>query len=355
MMNLFGWVLGNRLHYKGETMIVGSICGFLMFVATASVLLMQHIASQTQKPLEALNTELILQQSSDEATPSGLKTGGLITPFEMQSFSGNRVENQLDRLDYIKAHAAALILWKLDVRGTLVIAGIKTDDPLVGLRNIESMLIKGRFFSSDHAEEVILERHFATFFSHKLGGFFPIQDRNLKIVGIVDFVDQSNLNTASVFLPYQTAVELAGALAGSVNQMFVSLDDATETKRFIRDAQTLMPGFSIITRDSLYKNLKGISGIMHRFGNAVILLLWIIGFVLIGILLKIHTHDFKQHNETLRMIGWPSGFLRSWMLLDVAVILIVAFIFCTVLVAFFLAAGLPAIHLSTPSLQELVV
>jgi len=354
-MELLRWVAVNRLYYKGRTLTVGFLCGFLLFASVASAILMNNIAAQAEKPLKALNTELIIQKISDGKQADGYKTGGLIKPFNMESFPSGKADSALGSLSFIKGYSTSLILWKLDTKGTLVIAGIKKNDPNVGLRNIESMLVKGSFFSADDADEVILERHYAAFFGFKSDGIYEIQGALLKIVGIVDFVNQSNLNTAAVFLPYGTAERLSGTESGFVNQVYVSLASASDTEILTTKAQELLPDFQIITKDSLYKNLKGISGMMLSFGKAVTAVLFGAGLLLIFFMLKIHSYDFRRNSETLNMLGWRAGQTRGWVALDCAYILLIGVIFCLLLTIVFVFAGLPAVHIAPPALQELVL
>ena len=355
MMELLRWVVCNRLFYKARTLIVGGLCGLLLFASIASALFMQHIVAQAEKPLAALNTELIIQKSAEGKQTAGLKTGGLIIPFSMDSFSRSEVSKILGRFDFVRGWSTALLLWQLDTKGTLVIAGLKKDEPAIGLRNSEKMLIRGHFFSSDVAEEVILERHYAAFFGYELGGYYQLGGKTLQIIGIVDFVNQSNLNTAAVFLPCQAAAELSGTADGTVNQVYVALNSAADIKRLTAQAAQLLPGFQIITKDSLYKNLKGLSGIMLSFGKAVTVILLIAGLLLILFLLKIHTADFRNSRNTLIMLGWPRRFCRQWALLDTSFILLTALVFCALLTTLLVFVGLPAIDIPLSPLQETVL
>ena len=355
MNRIFRWSLTHRLHYKGRTAAAVFICGFLMFIAAASAMLMNHMAEQSQKPMKALNTELIIQKQTAQASPSGFKTGGIITPFNLQNFQSDESCGELRRLDYVSACSSALILWNLDTKGTLVIAGIKKNDPKAGLRTIESMLMSGSFFSSDSADEVILERHYAAFFGHKLNMKYSLNEKEFKIVGIVDFVNQSNLNTASVFMPYETAVRLGGLKNGDVNQAYVALKSSSDIERLQKEASALLQDFRIITKDNLYKNLKGLNGIMLTFGSTVTAVLSAVSALLVVFLLKIHSYDFKRNADTLRMLGWKKNLCRQWLIADTAIILLCAAALCLLLVLVFSYAVLPAVNITPPSVQELVL
>jgi hypothetical protein len=341
----------------GRTASVSFLCGFLLFASIASAILMNHISMQALKPMQALDTELILQKPSAGGKTSGFETGGLITPFGMEVFDFNAARSSAESTGLVKASSSALILWKLDTGGTLVTAGIKKDDPDVGLRKIGSMIFHGEFFSSDDASEVMLERHYAAFFGYKTGSVYRLSGYDLKVTGIVDFSDQSNLNAASVFLPYETAVKMSGLENNQVNQMYVSLNSAYDTELFTQKTGELplLADFQMITKDSLYKNLRGISGIMLGFGKTVTLVLFGGGVLLCIFLLRIHAYDFRKNSETLRMLGWSAALRKKWTAADTLVILATAALFCAILTILFLYAGLPAVNIAAPSVQELVL
>jgi ABC-type lipoprotein release transport system permease subunit len=216
-----------------------------------------------------------------------------------------------------------LVLWQFSPQNTLTVVGLDLSDPLVGLRRIESLLMKdSRFFSGNRANEVILERHFATLFGYKSGGHFQVAGRDLNIVGLVDFTEQSNLSNAAVFIPYETALDLAQEQERVVNQVFIDLSSSIDIRGTSRELAAAFPGFSLISRDSLYKNLSAFNRLIYRGGNLLVLLITPMALLLLYGLLKMHRLEFADQTGILKFLGWSKRNIRDWLVLDLGYLLV---------------------------------
>ena len=243
-MGLGAIVLSNQLFYARKIVPVILISGLILLIPAASILMVNHIRTLADRPLAALNTELILQHDQGNKEAAEVRTTGLMEPFNQHSFDRETARRKLAAVPGIKEFSTALVLWQFDPQNTLSVVGLDPADPLVGFRRIEELLTQGsRFFSSSSAEEVLLERHFATLFGHKPGTMFRLAGHNLKIIGLVDFKEQSNLSNAAVFLPYETALSLAGQHEKIINQVFLSLDSSADIKQVSQAVPGLSPVF----------------------------------------------------------------------------------------------------------------
>lgn len=146
----------------------------------------------------------------------------------------------------------------------------------------------------------------------------------LKIIGLVDFKEQSNLSSAAVFLPYQTALTLAGQDRPIINQVFLSLSSSADLQQVSLAVQQAFPGFSLISKDSLYKNLSAFNQLIYRAGNFMLPAVALLALVLLGWTLKIHRLEFSSQIDVLKTLGWPQSDLRSWRVLDTGYLLAAA-------------------------------
>lgn len=313
-MHLSGMVLRNLLFHREKTLPVALLCGLFLLLPAASWLLVRQITTLAEKPLAALDTELILQRDSEGKEAAAVRTRGLVEPFNLHHFDRRDAAEKLAAITGIARYSTALVLWQFDLQNTLIVIGLDPADPPVGLRKIEELLFKGRFFSGSRANEVILERHFAKLFGHKSGGTFPLAGRELAIVGLVDFTEQSNLSNAQVFLPYETALALAGLKEQVINQVFIALSGAADIGR--RELGRSFADFSLISRDSLYKNLSAFNRLVYRGGHLFVLLVLPCSLLLLFWVLKMHRLEFAGQTEILKILGWPRRDLRRWLALD---------------------------------------
>jgi cell division protein FtsX len=333
-MGLGAIVFANQLYYARKTAPVILLCGLILLIPAASILLVNHIRTLADRPLAALHTELILQHDQGNKQAAEVRTTGLVEPFNQHSFDKESARRKLATVDGIKEFSTALVLWQFDLKNTLSVVGLDPAEPRIGFRRIEELLTQGsRFFSSSSAEEVLLERHFATLFGYKPGTFFTLAGHNLKIIGLVDFREQSNLSNAAVFLPYETALSLSGQNKKIINQVFLSLDSSSDIKQVSQAIARSFPGYSLISKDSLYKNLSAFNRLIYRGGHFVVLAVFPLALLLLAWTLKIHRLEFAGQVEVLRILGWPRVDLRRWLAWDTGYLLIGAMTFAAILTA----------------------
>jgi predicted lysophospholipase L1 biosynthesis ABC-type transport system permease subunit len=346
-MGLAAIVFSNQLYYARKIVPVILICGLILLIPAASILLVNHIRALADQPLAALNTELILQHDQGNKEAAEVRTKGLVEPFNRHSFAKESTMRQLAAIPGIHEYSSALVLWQFDPKNTLSVVGLDPSDPMIGFRKVEGLLTKGsRFFSSSNAEEVLLERHFSTLFGYKPGSFFTLADRNLKIIGLVDFKEQSNLSSAAVFLPYETALSLAGQSKKIINQVFIALASTADIDQVSRAVERSFPGFSLISKDSLYKNLSAFNRLIYRSGHFVVLAVFPLALLLLAWTLKINRLEFAGQIEVLKILGWPKSDLRRWLAWDTCYLLLGAATVAAILTASLYWGLLPQLQIA---------
>ncbi|HBG92822.1 MAG: hypothetical protein A2X54_08820 [Nitrospirae bacterium GWF2_44_13] len=331
-MELLRMVISNQLFYLKKVLLVVMLIGLMFFLPAASVILVKHAKGLAEKPLETLETELILQYDRVNRDSKEVRTQGIILPFNLNPMPLNTVSEKLADIKELKGFSTALVLWDFDVQNTKTLIAVRKEEPLTGMRKIESLLMKGgRFFSDNDAREVILERHFAKLFGYDTGKDFELRGERFKVVGLVDFKEQSNLSSASIFLPYVTALRLAGLREPVVNQAFLSLKSAKDMSPASKRIEGLFPGVSLITKDSLYKNLSGINKLLYQSGKYFLLIVFTVSLLLMLWIFKMHRLDFRYQTDILRTIGWRRKDIFLWGFYDTAVIAAGAVIIAVVL------------------------
>lgn len=314
-------ILNNLLFYRKKVVLTIGLLSLLFFVTLASIAFTDRIQRLADRPLDAIETEIILQKDQTDKNPADIKTQGVIFPFNLQTFSKKSIETSLQAMPEIKNFSTTLILWQFDLKDNKTIVGINPDDPKTGLRKIEDWLMpEGTFFSDNFAKEVILERHFATLFGYKRGKTYPINGQDYKIIGIVDFKEESNLSNAQIFVPYKTALGLVSSENTVINQVYVSLKNASLLSNAQKNITDQFPDLTIITKDKLLKNVSAFNRLIYQFGNYFILATALVIFTLSFFVFKMHRMEFKNQMEILKTIGWPSSEIGRWKLIEIALI-----------------------------------
>ncbi len=338
-------VLKNQLFYWQKTLLVALLAGFLFFLAAAGFVFSARVKELANKPLESLGTELVLQKDHTDKAPRDVKTKGNILPFNLASFQKSAIVPALKRMDGVKAVSTALVFWQFDVSNTVTVIGLSVSDPAVGIRKIDAMLMPGgRFFTSDSAREVILERHFSKLFGYRRGGGYEMNGVRYMIVGIVDFRERSNLSNAQVFMPYETAIRAVGTADGGVNQVYVSLDKASSLERIKAEITEAFPAFSVITKDRLLANLSNLNRIVYRFGDFLAAAVSLIAALLVAWILVMYRLEFKEQIELLRVLGWPKKSVRGFVAADLLAVLAYSVVLSAALTLVFSLLIVPGIR-----------
>lgn len=337
-------VASNLLFHRRKVLPVVLLCALILLLPAASWLLVERIISLADRPLAALDTELILQLDQGGKDPASIRTRGLVEPFNLHSFAKDEAKRKLAAIKGLGPSSSALLLWQFDPANTLTVVGLDPADPPVGLRKIESLLRPGgRFFSAADttgtadttgaagAAEVIVERHFAALYGHKPGGHLELAGQQLEIIGLVDFSQESNLNNAALFLPYATALKLAGGGEPIINQLYLSLESAAAIEQVKGELAASFPGFSLISRDSLYQNLSALNRLIYQGGHLFLLLTLPLAALLLFWVLKIHRLEFADQSALLQTLGWPAATRRHWLLWELVYLLGAALLLAAVL------------------------
>lgn len=343
-MSLASMVVRNQLFYRRKVLPVALLCGLMIFLPLATQLFVERIKSLADKPLQSLDTEFILQSESTGKSAEKIATKGLIQPFNLNPIMREQLQ-RLKSLEGVRDFSTALVLWQLDLKSNLVVVALNPEEPLTGLRKIETFLMPGSaFFSRSDAPEAILERHFAKLFGYKKGGTINLGGESVTIVGIVDFKEQSNLSSAQVFIPYGTGLRLAKAGEPVVNQVFISIASSGDAQSVSRQVGNLFPGYALITRDTLFKNLAGFNRMIYTGGNYLSFVVAILSVLLLFWILKLYALEFIEQKTVLRTIGWQKSLTRRWAFLDVGVILLIGSLLAGVMSVLFFWQILPLVE-----------
>ena len=317
----------------------------LFFMTFASILFTNRIRQLADRPLEAIGTEIILQKDSASKNPVDIRTQGVIFPFNLQNFSKESIKANLQAIPETKDFSTALMLWQFDLKNNKTIVGLNKGDPKIGLRKIEDWLMPGsHFFSNDSAQEIILERHFAKLFGFKRGEKYSINGQDYNIIGIVDFTEESNLSNAQIFMPYKTALALVSSKEQVVNQVYVSLENASLLSAAQKSISRRLPDLTIITKDSLLKNISAFNRMIYRFGDYFVVGMILIVVVLSFFIFKMFRLEFQSQIAILETIGWSRQEILRWKFIEIIFIAGVAFVISLLFLGIFNITVLPNIH-----------
>jgi len=342
-MNLGPLIIKNQLFYKAKVIPIVLLWALFISLPIANWIFVDHIKDLANKPLQSLNTEFILQKEAPKKEAKNVVTQGLIEPFNLDHFPKSSLQ-KLQSVPAVRAYSSALTLWQLSPKGTQTIVALDPADPPVGLRKIESFLMpKSRFLKRTDARETLIERHYAKLFGYKKGKTVLVGGQPLTIVGVVDFKESSNLNSAQLFIPYQTALTLAHLQEDVVNQVYISLKSVENMSQTTQQISALFPGYALITKDSLYKNLTSFNRLIYDLGDYLVVGVGLLSLLLLYWVHRLYRLEFAPQTELLQTLGWSKRFRRQWLVWDTALIFLLGAGIAAAFIAAFYFGLLPLI------------
>ena len=316
-------VLKNQLYYWRTVVPVIFFCGLFLLLAGESYALVVKMNALSSSTLANMKTDLILQESQPAKSRSW-RPRGLTVPPSLPVFSYQSTARKLNKVAPPAEISGALTLWQMSPKGTVALVAVDPKLPAVGAGAVKSLIIKGRFFARAGAAEIVLERHFSKLFGYKPGDNYTVGAKKLKIVGIIDFKNNSNLSGAAAFVPYRTGLNLAGLDGDPVNQVFIHLGKASDIPKVKETIAAELPDARVITQDSLVKNLTGINSIINKFGAYFVAGMMAVTALAVFMGIRFYLQDFADQRRVLRVLGWDRWNLLKWQALEVTIVLFLA-------------------------------
>jgi len=337
-------VIKNQLYHYLTVLPIILFFAIFLLAAVDSLVLVNRVNNISRSSLQALQTDLILQ-SSRTTSDKNIRPRGLVVPFSLAVFPQRQVITEVKKISYVSRYATTLTLWQMTPKGTITFVGVDPGQAAIGANKARKLIYRGRFLSGSHGDEIVLERHFSKLFGYHLHQRFKLGDKQLKIVGIIDFKNSSNLNNASAYIPYYTAKAAAGLDKNVVNQVFLHLNRATDIAKIKPLLERKLPALKIISQDSLLKNLSGLNALVYKFGRYFLAAVFIVTGAAVAIGWRFYLADFRGQYQILRIIGWNRAHLRRWQALELAVIVVFASLI--VVGGYFISSGFISHQLSS--------
>lgn len=186
-------------------------------------------------------------------------------------------------------------------------AGIDPASPSAGLVTT-AQLVAGSWIAKGAPDQILLNQSYANTHSYKVGSQIPINGSNYTVVGLVKPTLTGSI--ADVYFPLSTIQALAGK-AGRVTQILVKVKDASQVDAVAKKIQTLLPGATIITTQSLANqvtgSLKDVKKLADSLGGALGAIVLLAAFVIAMLLTLSSVGKRVREIGTLRAIGWSRG------------------------------------------------
>jgi ABC-type antimicrobial peptide transport system permease subunit len=187
------------------------------------------------------------------------------------------------------------------------VAGVDPSNTTTGLIT-KAQLVKGTWFTSSPANEVLLATSYATQKKIAVGGKLAINGTNYTVVGTVN--PTLTGDASDVYFDLSTLQKISTA-PKLVNEVFVSVAKSSNVAAVAKEIKTALPGATVLTDKSLADQVTGSLANAHKLANdlggALAIVVLLAAFLIAGLLTLSSVAKRTREIGSLRAIGWSRG------------------------------------------------
>jgi len=146
--------------------VLGVALGVALFLAlTAAGAGFREAARQ---PLACVDADILLTRPGGTTSVSAQITRGARLPFGLSTFTLEEVK-KVEQMEGVELAAGALLLWDFGPTTYQTVLGVDVNRTAIGPGRARDWVVAGRFLTSDETGAVVVDKHFAAFYSLKPG------------------------------------------------------------------------------------------------------------------------------------------------------------------------------------------
>jgi ABC-type antimicrobial peptide transport system permease subunit len=187
------------------------------------------------------------------------------------------------------------------------IAGVNPADQTTGLIT-KAQLVKGTWFTSDPANEVLLATSYAAKEKVAVGGKLAINGIDYTVIGTVN--PTLTGDSSDVYFDLSTLQKLSTE-SSRVNEVLVSVAKSSNVTTVANEIKKALPGATVLTDQTLADQVSGSLSNAHKLANdlggALAIVVLLAAFLIAGLLTLSSVAKRTREIGSLRAIGWSRG------------------------------------------------
>lgn len=198
------------------------------------------------------------------------------------------------------------------------IAGVDTSKKDIGLI-LPSQITEGSYFNNK--DQAVVNLSYAQKNGLKVGDSITLNEKKLKIVGIVD--PKLYTNTADIYVSLADLQTMADK-DNLINILLVKAPDAQAVEATSEKIATFFPGAKITdskdTAEQVSGSLVSAASLMNRFIGLISIIIVLAAFIIVSLITVFSVNKRTQELGTLKAIGWKNSLIIRQILLENLVI-----------------------------------
>ncbi|HWD25126.1 MAG TPA: ABC transporter permease, partial [Acidimicrobiales bacterium] len=190
---------------------------------------------------------------------------------------------------------------------TYTVGGVDPKSPNIGLVT-KAQVTSGTWFTSNPADEVLVNTAYASTKKLKAGGRVTINAKTYKIIGLVNPTLTGNIS--DIYFDRATLQTLSTNSA-RVNEVLVSVQHSSDVAAVSAQIKKALPGAQVLTQKALANQVSGsladAKKLANTLGTALAIVVLIAAIVIAALLTLSSVAKRVREIGTLRAIGWTRG------------------------------------------------
>ena len=302
---MIAYLLTEFRHRLGR--VFGSLTGVALGVALYIALTAagNGFREAVRAPLAGIGADILISRPATQADAGGQTTRGVRQPFGLATLTLAEA-NSLNDIKGVGAVSGGLLLWDFGAASYQTILGVDLSADGVGPAQVVDWVVSGRFFEADERDAVLVDRHYAAFFGFKPEDIITLNEREFKLVGVVEVPGGNQAASANFYLPLTDAQSLANLPPDAINQVYLRVDEATQVENIVAESGTRLGEISALTEQSIVQVMGGIAQVSDRFSSVAALVALLGGLVLTGVTLNAGIRIREREIGVMKAVGWQA-------------------------------------------------
>jgi putative ABC transport system permease protein len=290
-------------HRPGRTMgaLIGVALGVALFIALIAAGNGFHEAAG--QPLAGIGADILISRPDRAGSAAAQTTRGLRQPFGLSLLTIDEA-NELHDVTGVGRVSSGLLLWDFGANSYQTLLGVDVAQTGVGPTQASDWIVDGHFFQPGETDVIVIDRHYAAFFSLGPGQTVEIGERPFTVIGVIEVPGGNQAAAANFYLPLADAQSLAGLADNQINQIYVRVEEASDVETVVAESETRLGDISALTEQSIVQVMGGVTQVSDRFAGVAALVALLGGLILTGITLSAGINLRAGEIGVMKATGW---------------------------------------------------
>jgi len=292
-------------HRPGRALgsLFGVALGVALFIALISA--GNGFREAARQPLADIGADILISRPDNGMEAARQTTRGIRQPFGLSPLTIDEVDGLRD-LPGISGISGSLLLWDFGADSYQTLLGIDGGETGVGPGLASDWIVNGRFFQPGETDVIVVDRHYAAFYSLGPGKIVEIGERPFTVIGIIEVPGGNQAAAANFYLPLADAQLLAGLANNQINQIYVRVEEASNVEAVVVESEKRLGEISAMTEQSIVQVMGGVAQVSNRFAGVAALVALLGGLILTGITLSAGINLRTGEIGVMKATGWQA-------------------------------------------------